>query len=146
MSETTGDRNVESMQGVPPFEVQGAVVRTFAFLVDILVVLTAVLVIYYILGIPINKDSDSIRVVYPVVFFLYMLLMEGESGQTIGKKFFNIKVVALDGSPLSFGGVFIRNIIGIFERSLIGVIVICLNKRKQRLGDMAAKSLVVRFK
>jgi uncharacterized RDD family membrane protein YckC len=133
-------------QLVTPIEVQGLVIRTFAFLVDVLIIVTAVLIIYYILGIPISSDSSSMKIVYPVVFFLYMMLMEGESGQTLGKKFFKIKVVADDGSPLTFGRVFIRNVIGIFDRSVIGAVIIWFSKRRQRLGDMAAKSIVVKVK
>lgn len=146
MSETKINSQSSDGEVVMPLEIQGVLIRTCAFLVDIFIIVTAVLIIYYILGIPITKDSNSTQIVYPVVFFLYMFLMEGESGQTFGKKFFKIKVVSMDGSPLPFGKVFIRNIIGIFERNLIGAVVIWLSKRRQRLGDIAAQSIVVKVK
>jgi uncharacterized RDD family membrane protein YckC len=81
-----------------------------------------------------------------VVAFGYYFVMEATSGQTLGKKVMGIKVVALDG-PFSWGKSAIRTILRIvdgFFFYVVAVIVIAISKRGQRIGDMAAGTIVVR--
>ena len=88
-----------------------------------------------------------------ILYFLisagYYLIMEKQSGQTLGKKVMGIRVVALEGS-LSWGKVAIRTILRFVDGFpwvlpyLAGLIAIAVSKKKQRIGDMAAGTAVVR--
>lgn len=77
----------------------------------------------------------------------YYIVLEGVRGQTLGKMALGIKVVAADGGPASVTAVVIRTLLRIvdgFFFYLVGLIVMLASPRKQRVGDMAAKTLVVR--
>ncbi len=77
----------------------------------------------------------------------YFVYFEGTTGQTLGKRIVNIKVVRQDGKPMTYMDALIRTILRIIDGLalyLVGLIVILASKEKQRIGDMAAKTLVVK--
>lgn len=81
----------------------------------------------------------------------YTLLSElFMNGQSWGKKILKIKVVKLDGTPASFTSYFLRWIFRLIEvigsLGSLAMIVIILNRRGQRLGDMAANTTVIRLR
>jgi uncharacterized RDD family membrane protein YckC len=81
-----------------------------------------------------------------LVCFAYYVVMEAMWAGTVGKKALGLKVVKEDGSKLDWGASIIRNLLRIvdgFALYLIGAIVVWVSKKKQRLGDMAAHTLVV---
>lgn len=98
-----------------------------------------------------ETDSTSaasllINCLSSVAYFAYFILMEGNSGQTLGKKVVKIKVVKEDGSPLTMGDSVIRNLLRIvdgFLVYLVGAIFVWTSPAKQRLGDKLAKTIVV---
>jgi uncharacterized RDD family membrane protein YckC len=47
------------------------------------------------------------------IFYIYEIYFHGSSGQTIGKRNQNIRVVSLDGSPVSWKQAFLRSSIGL---------------------------------
>ena len=66
---------------------------------------------------------------------------------TLGKKAMGLKVVRENGEAMDWGAVIIRNLLRIIDGIafyLVGAIVVWVSKKRQRLGDMAAKTLVVR--
>lgn len=76
--------------------------------------------------------------------FLYYGLSELFSrGQTIGKRMSGIRVVRLDGFALDPGGILVRNIFRLVDQIPVLWIVPFLSKNSQRLGDMAAGTVVV---
>ena len=83
-----------------------------------------------------------------VLAFGYYLLMEGYLGQTLGKMLLGIKVVR-DGSGEVPGpkAAAIRTVLrlvdGLFSY-LVAFIAVVASQKNQRLGDMAAGTLVVR--
>jgi uncharacterized RDD family membrane protein YckC len=85
----------------------------------------------------------------PVVF--YHLISEASmQGQSWGKKIVKIKVVKIDGTQAGFMAYLIRWLfrlvdIGIFFGGL-SVLVIILNGKGQRLGDIVANTTVVRLR
>ncbi len=83
----------------------------------------------------------------PVIWFLYFTIQEGAFGTTIGKLIgaypMSFKVIKLDGGKIGFGRAALRALIGIFETNIIGAIVVASTPLKQRLGDLAAGTLVV---
>lgn len=68
-------------------------------------------------------------------------------GRTVGKALVGIRAVHDDGSPLSFMGAATRGIVRLIDLlpgvGLVGAIAILASSRSQRLGDLAAGTLVV---
>ncbi len=84
-----------------------------------------------------------------LLWLLYFTYFEATSGQTLGKMAVNIRVVdEITLQHLDFGRSLVRNILRIIDYLpflyLIGFILIATNSKKQRLGDMAARSIVVK--
>ena len=78
----------------------------------------------------------------------YMLFEWLWHGQTIGKRSAHIRVVRLDGAPLSFVPVAVRNLVRIVDLLPmgygVGVVTMFCNSQSRRLGDFAAGTLVVK--
>ncbi len=79
------------------------------------------------------------------MFVAYLLFSDGlGSGQSFGKKVVKIAVVdEKTGAPCTFGRSFLRNAVrffGVFDWAFI------FGERRQRLGDKAANTIVVRVK
>jgi uncharacterized RDD family membrane protein YckC len=70
------------------------------------------------------------------------------SGRTPGKRLTGIRVVRVDGSPVAFLTSAVRNVLRLVDILpsfyLVGIVAILLTPRNQRLGDLAAGTLVVR--
>jgi uncharacterized RDD family membrane protein YckC len=87
--------------------------------------------------------------VYAILAFAYFTLLEGYLGQTLGKMLLGIKVVREDnGEVPGLGAAAIRTVLRIIDALpfayLVGFISILISSKNQRLGDMAANTLVVR--
>jgi CAAX protease family protein len=83
--------------------------------------------------------------VYASLWFNYFAFCEWRWGQTIGKNATGIEVRALDRSPrLTYGQASLRNLLRLIDFFVIGEVLIVTDKRKQRLGDKAAKTVVLR--
>jgi hypothetical protein len=69
-------------------------------------------------------------------------------GQTIGKRLFHLRVIDATGLRLEPSQVIIRNLLryvdGLPVCYLVGCITSLMNRRMQRLGDLAAGTVVVR--
>jgi uncharacterized RDD family membrane protein YckC len=84
-----------------------------------------------------------------LLWLLYFTYFESTSGQTLGKQIMKIRVVDESSlQHLDFGRSLVRNILRIIDWLpffyLIGFLLIVTNQRKQRIGDMAARSIVVK--
>jgi uncharacterized RDD family membrane protein YckC len=78
-------------------------------------------------------------VLYGVIVVLYYVLLEGYLGQTVGKMVLGIKVVREDNGEVPG----LRIVDGLFSY-LVAFITVLISGKNQRLGDMAAHTLVVR--
>ena len=114
------------------------------------------LVVYLLIG-PAKSLSPFVTylliglgvILFFIIYFGYDIYFEARNnGQTPGKKKTEIRVIKDGGYPLDLNSVVIRNLVGIVDMLpiyyLLGFIVIMLNKKQQRLGDMAAGTLVIR--
>jgi uncharacterized RDD family membrane protein YckC len=86
---------------------------------------------------------------YLIITFAYYALLEGYLGQTVGKMLLGIKVVREDnGEVPGLGAAAIRTVLRIVDvlpfAYLVGFIAVLISSKNQRLGDMAANTLVVR--
>jgi uncharacterized RDD family membrane protein YckC len=85
---------------------------------------------------------------YGVLVVLYYILLEGYLGQTVGKMVLGIKVVREDNSEVpGLSGASIRTLLRIVDglfSYLVAFVTVLISAKNQRLGDMAAHTLVVR--
>jgi uncharacterized RDD family membrane protein YckC len=94
----------------------------------------------------------GLAIAFVVIFlvnFAYDVLFETlASGRTPGKRWTGLRVVRGTGGPVSFVPSAIRNLVRIVDSLpgayAIGLIAIIVSPKNQRLGDMAAGTLVVR--
>jgi hypothetical protein len=80
--------------------------------------------------------------------FLYFTLFEWLwNGQTIGKRAMSLRVVSHDGTPVTLRGAVYRNLLRPADFLPVlyfaGVIAMFMNERSQRMGDLAAGTIVV---
>jgi uncharacterized RDD family membrane protein YckC len=77
-------------------------------------------------------------------WFIYFPGVEGTTGQTLGKKIIGIRVVKQDGGQVTFGSSFVRHLFDMIDVSFaIGILVIKNSGKKQRIGDLIAKTVVL---
>ncbi|MDQ3509804.1 MAG: RDD family protein [Actinomycetota bacterium] len=82
-----------------------------------------------------------------VVGFAYFILMEGYMGQTAGKMVAGIMVREGTGEAPGLGKAAIRTVLRIVDGLffyLVAFVMVLVSGKNQRLGDMAAGTLVVR--
>lgn len=126
--------------------------RFLAELLDLLlrgVVLTALIVVLRLSG----AASWVLGVVLIVCFFLAVLGYDiafevWAAGRTPGKRGTGLRVLRTTGQPVTFGPSAVRNLMRIIDIwvtvLLAGIISILVTKKNQRLGDLAAGTIVVR--
>jgi uncharacterized RDD family membrane protein YckC len=94
--------------------------------------------------------SDPICIVFLFVIFAYFILMEAYAGWTVGKLLLNLKVVDEAGNKLGFSKSLIRNLLrlvdGLPAFNILGITLIAVSPRGQRLGDSVAHTFVIRKK
>lgn len=86
---------------------------------------------------------------YFVISLGYGILLEWFwRGQTLGKRLLHLRVMDAEGLNLRFDQVFLRNILRFIDRLpllyLVGGVALFLSPHNQRLGDLAANTVVVR--
>ena len=93
-------------------------------------------------------DNVLANVVYGVGVVLYFVLMEGYLGQTLGKMVTQVRVVREDDLGLpGIGAAAIRTVLRIVDGLLaygVAFVAVLSTEKRQRLGDMAAHTLVIR--
>ncbi len=84
-----------------------------------------------------------------LVFFAYDVLFEVRSrGRTLGKRWTGLRVVRTGGRPVTFVPSCVRNVMRVVDILpafyAIGMLSVFVTARNQRLGDLAAGTLIVR--
>ncbi len=82
-----------------------------------------------------------------LLMFFYFVYFEAKwQGQTPGKRVAQIRVIDQSGQPVSFGAVFIRNLLRVVDEGIgcVGLLSMLIDKNERRLGDLAAGTLVIR--
>ena len=79
--------------------------------------------------------------------FLYYAVPEAAAGQTLGKRLLGVRVVAVGGGRAGIGQILVRTALRLidgFGFYLMGLaVVLATGARRQRIGDLAAKTTVV---
>ena len=81
------------------------------------------------------------------VTFAYYWLLEGKTGATLGKRALGLVVVKADSSECDLSAAAIRTVLRVVDILpfvyLLGLFVVAVTSKNQRLGDLAAGTLVV---
>ena len=153
--------SIQTTQNVDiQFEKAGVGERILAYIIDLLVMAG-----YFFLILLLAAASDASKLFagsnemlyYAVILIimlpilLYNIVFEYfMGGQSPGKRVMKLRVVKVDGSPLTLGSVILRALIGGIEKNImygmIAIISASASKNGQRLGDMAAGTSVISLK
>jgi uncharacterized RDD family membrane protein YckC len=121
---------------------QGPLTRGVAFLIDTLLV-------SMVAGLLLGGDTPLVTAVAVTLAaeFVYFAACEGMTGTTLGKRLLGLRVVrAADGAPCGPLAALVRTALRLVDNvlfSLPGIAAIVVSPRNQRLGDRAARTLVV---
>ena len=131
----------------------GPVTRFLAWFIDQLCISASL----FILGIALDllkaiswNFGFALSVIsYFVVSIGYGIFLEWNwRGQTVGKKLLRLRVVDVEGMRLQFNQIVVRNLLRFVDSLpafyLVGGLTCWFNSRCQRLGDIAANTVVVR--
>jgi uncharacterized RDD family membrane protein YckC len=132
-------------------DVAGLGSRSIALTVDAfiqLVVLVPVFIGFIFDGLSGTAETVAFSLVVFTVVWGYFPLFEWlRGGQTPGKRLQGIRVIRTSGEPAGFAPVMVRNLLRIVEvyaLPFIALISMFVTARSQRLGDLAAGTMVVR--
>lgn len=135
-----------------PLLLAGPITRSLAWTVDlatIAVISSGVKSLIGVLGI-ISRDAASAALIlaYFVVSIGYGIVTEWLwRGQTVGKRLFRLRVMDEQGLRLQFSQIVIRNLLRALDSLpafyLVGGLACLISRRAQRLGDIAANTIVV---
>lgn len=144
-------RTPEGMEFTLPLA--GPVPRLLALWIDLAVVMVAGMVLQKATALvsAFNRDAGEglQTVLYFVVTLLYSILAEWLwQGQTVGKRLVGIRVMDRDGLPMHVSQIVVRNLLRPVDMLpafyLAGGLVALGTRYGQRIGDLAANTVVVR--
>jgi len=151
--------SIDTTQNVAiTYELGGVMDRIGAYIIDAIIMgafMVTFMIVASILGAAGNvgdgaSENFMIAIFGAIVLtFLYPLIAEAAmNGQTLGKRAVGIRVVRQDGSAATLGNFVVRYLLGILENGITtGGIALCsimITKHRQRLGDLAAGTVVVK--
>ncbi|MDE0042263.1 MAG: RDD family protein [Candidatus Poribacteria bacterium] len=139
------------------YSVAGIGSRFYAALIDIALLLPVLAVGYYVIIRAILDLDEGFGnwlaalagiATFALQWGYYMIFEIATNGQSPGKRALGLRVIKVQGYPISFSDSAIRNIMRVVDMLPfaygIGLLTMLLNKNWQRLGDLAAGTLVVK--
>jgi uncharacterized RDD family membrane protein YckC len=129
--------------------------RAMAYILDLLVALPIFAFVTLTLDLapevePTLADAGvlALLAIFAGIQLLLHLVQELAFGGSVGKKIVGLRVVAADGSRLGWRGALLRNLARPLDASFplgmfLGMSVLMATPRRQRLGDLAAKTMVI---
>jgi uncharacterized RDD family membrane protein YckC len=136
------------------YELAGLRERFFGLLIDTLIMVVLLIALMFIVfSTTLSRSHFIVQMVFtfPIWFtMLYCLACEAFlDGQTIGKRTQRTKVVRVDGKPLNLSDLLLRSVLlladYIFTSGVLGALLISTTDKRQRLGDMAAGTSVIKI-
>jgi uncharacterized RDD family membrane protein YckC len=127
--------------------------RMLAFTIDLAVILAAGTLIGRLTAALQMLNIDTFQAIFMVVYFatslLYGMLTEWLwRGQTVGKRMLGLRVVEASGLRLRPAQIIVRNLLRFVDLLpglyLVGGVACVSSPRRQRLGDIAAGTIVIR--
>ncbi len=147
-------QQIELSEGVViNLRIAGPIPRGLAFLLDMVIqvgitigISFALLLVGEIMGIEIAMGV-TLLILFFLWWFYFVYFEAGKRGATPGKRAFGLRVVKPSGAPITLGQAIIRNFLRIADSFpaafLLGLASCVLTRNFQRLGDLAADTVVV---
>lgn len=135
-------------------QLAGPVPRFLAWVLDFFCIAGMMILVNMVLGFVMVISQDLAMALALLAFFVlsigYGIVMEWWwRGQTIGKRVLRLRVVDAGGLRLQFHQIVIRNLLRFVDSLpfvyLVGGIACLVSRRAQRLGDLAANTVVIRI-
>ncbi len=121
-------------------------IRLVAYLIDVVVIILANVVIQLVFKAGNMETAGAAASM--LIGWGYLMYFTATTGQTLGKKAMNIKVVRLDnGKTLDYMGAFLREIVGRFISGivlLLGYLWVIGDEKKQGWHDKIAGTVVIK--
>ncbi len=129
-------------------DLAGLLPRTLAYIIDFLIRVGIIIVVWVISLLLGGLGTGIFLIAYFILEWWYPVLFEVyRDGQTWGKKAYKIKVVNDDLTPVGFGPSLIRNLLRSADFFplfyAVGILSVVFTARFQRLGDLAAGTIVI---
>lgn len=134
------------------YRIAGLGSRIFAYLIDLTLLFAYMMVVRYAVSVVAILDEGAafllIAVASLAVPFGYHWIFETFwNGQTPGKKALGLRVRMADGTPITPAAAFLRNALRVADllpgTYTLGITSIFFTEKSQRLGDLAAGTIVV---
>ncbi|MFZ0544080.1 MAG: RDD family protein [Candidatus Promineifilaceae bacterium] len=134
------------------YEIAGIGSRFMAALVDTIIIVVMLvivnLVFLLLVGLEANWIVAALGLISFVILWGYYIFFEMNwGGQTPGKRWVGLRVIRVDGTPISLSESLIRNLIRFVDflpvSYGIGVVTMFITSQSRRLGDLAAGTIVV---
>ncbi len=146
---------IQTPEGITfPLLLASPIVRCFAVLFDQVCVSVAIIISMVTLGFLSNLSPDLYGAIISISYFTlsigYPIVTEWFwRGQTLGKRLFRLRVMDVQGLRLQFSQVAVRNLLRFIDSFplfyVAGGITSVFTRHHQRLGDLAANTIVVRM-
>lgn len=150
----TGTLLIKTPEGIVFSQIlAGPVTRFMAWLTDFLAILAATMTLSSVLGAVGYISANIAGTIFTLSYFAlsigYGIFFEWVlRGQTIGKKLFRLRVVDAEGMRLQFNQIMTRNLLRFVDMLpafyFVGGVACVLSPKCQRLGDLAANTVVIR--
>ena len=128
-------------EGMSALEIASAGQRLGAFLIDL------VISIIVVIGSAIGGEGQTMNTVFGIAYWIIVLFMVATRGQSPGKIAIGIKIVKMDGRPIGFGTMLLREVLGKIVSAIIlllGYIWILFDGKRQGWHDKIASTIVVK--
>lgn len=137
------------------FQLAGTIERIAAYGVDLIILFITYTLAYYSIALFFTSlHMDAIFWTYlflfPLVFFYHLGFEVFNNGQSPGKMLLKIKVVSLDGKPVSLNGYIVRWAFRLLDILIsfgtVATLSTLISPKSQRIGDLLAGTTVVKTK
>lgn len=120
--------------------------RLAAGLIDLIPALTPLLILLRHHDAPLQMIVQIMEFAVGPLYLLHTTAIEAAFGRSLGKMLVGLRVISIDGSAPSLSSLLIRNLLRVIDIGLLflPLAVILFSRLRQRTGDVAAGTLVVR--
>jgi len=155
MSERVATLSIRTPEGVLFSQLlAGPVTRFLAWSIDFVVVFSVVYLVQILVTLLTLLSPGVFEALGVLLFFAisigYAMVLEWYwRGQTLGKRILRLRVVDAEGLHLKPGQIIVRNVLRFVDMLpafyMVGGLAVFLSRKAQRLGDLAANTVVIRM-
>jgi uncharacterized RDD family membrane protein YckC len=145
---------IQTAEGISfPLPLASPVIRFLAWLIDLACISTAISLLSSMAGLLRILSWDIARAFAIITYFVFIIAYPIVTewywrGQTVGKRVLHIRVVDVQGLRLKFSQIAIRNLLRLVDSLpvvyMVGGLIASVTRYGQRLGDLAANTIVIR--